>query len=168
MKYTLIAAVLLTGIALPASAATTTWQGDLFIIAISETQPNVSCKAIGLGVGDFARGVFRPKSVAGNGNSDLLAWHFARNAGQLAPTTPAGGVLNGATAANIRIIYGSAGFLEFKNTAISGVSVSPAAPLASTATVTIQITINNAYSSALNAPSGCNITFKGTLGKRLS
>jgi hypothetical protein len=168
MKRTFVTAALVAWLVVPAGAATTTWQGDMFITAISETSPGVSCKAVGLGVGDFARGVFRPKSVAGNGTSDLLAWHFARNAGQLAPTTPAGGALNGATAATIRIIFGSAGFQQFTGAAISGVVVSPAAPTAATAAVTIQITINNAYSSAPATPSGCNITFKGTLGRRLS
>ena len=168
MRRAFVTAAVFAGLVFPASAATTTWQGDLFITGITETSPGVSCKAVSLGVGDFARAVFRPKSVAGNGTSDLLAWHFARNAGQLAPTTPAGGVLNGATGATIRIIYGSAGFLQFTGASIAGVVVSPAAPTAATSAVSIQITINNAYSSAVASPSGCNITFKGTLGRRLS
>src|SRR3954449_4039286 len=109
MKRAFITAALFAGLVLPASAATT-WQGDMFITAISESSPGMSCTAVGLGVGDFARAVFRPKNVPGNGTSDFLAWHFARNAGQLAPT---GGVLNGATTAAIRIIFGSAGFQQF-------------------------------------------------------
>jgi len=119
-------------------------------------------------VGDYMRAVFRPKSVAGNGTSDLLAWFFPRSAGQIVPTSPAGGQLNGATAATIQIIYGSAGFNRFTGVVLSNVVVNPAAPAASDPSVFIQATIQDAYSSKPTIPSNCDITIKGTLGKRLS
>jgi hypothetical protein len=144
----------------PAHAATTVWQGDLFITAVSNT---ASCNAVNMTVGDFARGVFRPKSVAGNGTADLLAWFFSRSSHQLAPT---GNLLNGATAVTLRTIFGSAGFLQFTNWTVSGVVVSPAAPAAATKTVSIQITVHDIYSSSTSAHSGCDVTMKGILAKK--
>jgi hypothetical protein len=119
-------------------------------------------------VGDYMRAVFRPKGLPGNGATDLLAWFFPRSAGQIVPTTPSGGTLNGATAATIQIIYGSAGFNRFTGAVLSGVTVNPAAPTSSSPSVFIQATIQDAYSSKPTIPSNCDITIKGNLGKRLS
>jgi hypothetical protein len=115
-------------------------------------------------VGDFSRGVFRPKGLGSNGSNDLLAWHFGRSAGQIAVT----GALNGATTSTIRIIYASGGFNQFTNAALTGATVTPSTATINTPTIAISLTIPNAYSSpSPAAPSGCNITIKGTVAKRL-
>jgi hypothetical protein len=155
----LCGAFTLVCVASSAQAAFKVWQGDLFITAVNN---QAACAAVNMNVGDFARGVFRPKSVAGNGRSDLLAWYFGRSAGQIAPAS----ALNAATSATVRIIYGSAGFLQFNNAVLSGVTVNPAAPTTSTPTVTITVTAHDVYSSSTTTPSGCDITFTGTLAKR--
>jgi hypothetical protein len=167
IKYLLATTGVLACVASPASAASfTLWQGDLFITAVNDA---TACGAVSMHVGDYARAVFRPKSVPGNGASDLLAWYFPRSAGQIVPTTsPTAGQLNGATAATIQIIYGSAGYNRFVGAVLSGVTVNPAAPATSNPSVFIQATIHDAYSSKSSIPSGCDITLKGTLGKRLS
>jgi hypothetical protein len=164
MKRLLAEVAVLGCLVSPAYAAgPTTWQGDLFITAVNNA---AKCSAVNMNVGDFARGVFRPKSVSGNGPSDLLAWYFSRSAGQVVPTSPGGGTLDGATAATVRIIYGSAGFNQFTGVTLTGVDVNPPAPTGATATVAIEITIANVYSSSPSTPSGCNITLKGTLAKK--
>jgi hypothetical protein len=162
MKRTILAgAALLAVAATPADAAFYSWQGDLFVTAVNNA---TACSAVGWSVGSFARGVFRPRNLDQNGPNDLLAWHSPRTAGQLAATGP----LNGETVATIRIIYGSGGFAQFNNAPISGAMVSPAAPMITTPTVRITLTIPNAYSSPPPAaPSGCDLTLNGTLAKRL-
>jgi len=147
-----------------ASAATFySWQGDLFITAAS---PAAACNAVRMRVGDFARGVFRPRNLGDNGPNDLLAWHFGKSAGQIAASGP----LNGeTTAAFTRYIYGSGGFGQLSNMPLSGVTVAPSAPVIGTPTIAITMTIPNVYSSPPPAaPSGCNIQFKGTLAKPAS
>src|SRR5687767_4670317 len=162
MKRVLASAVSLALFASPA-AALTVWQGDMFVTAINETNPATSCKNVDVAVGDFFRAVFRPKHVAGNGQNDLLSFVGAQNAVQLFPTTPAGGTLNGATAGTTRIIYDSAGFHKFDNVELSGTTVTPAAPLADTPTVAIEITIKDVLSIHPTRPSGCNATYAGNL-----
>ena len=162
MKGILLAgAALLTIAASPAHAVTYSWQGDLFITAVNDAN---ACNAVGLHVGDFARGVFRPKNIAGstNGTSDLLAWYFARSAGHL---TPNGGSLNAATAARVRIIYGSGGFKDVTNVVLSGATVTPNPVVLNTQTVKITFTMVDAYPPQTGV-SNCDATFQGTLAKR--
>ena len=167
MKRVLASAALLALSASPA-AALTLWQGDMFVTAVSETNPGTSCKKVDVAVGDFFRAVFRPKHLAGNGKNDLLSFVGAQNAVQLFPTTPAGGTLNGATAGTTRIIYGSAGFHKFTDVEFSGTTVTPAEPLADTPTVAIEITIKDVFSTNAARPSGCNATYAGSLAARVS
>jgi hypothetical protein len=162
MKRVLASFALLALFASPA-AALTLWQGDMFVTAISETNPGTSCKKVNVAVGDFFRSVFRPKGLTDNGNNDLLSFVGSDSAVQLVPTTPAGGTLNGATAGAVRTIYGSAGFRQFTNVAFSGTTVTPAAPLADTPTVAIEITIKNVFSLSPATPSGCDATYAGSL-----
>ena len=136
-------------------------QGDLFITAVNNA---TACNTVNMNIGDFARFVLRPKSVAGNGASELLTWHFSRSSGQLAPT-PAGTTLDAGTLATLRTIGGSAGFTQITNTSPFAASVVPAPTLA-TASLAVEVTINNIYSSSAAALSGCNPTFKGVLGKK--
>jgi hypothetical protein len=157
--------VLVTGAALlalaasPAHAVTYSWQGDLFITAVNNAN---TCNAVGLHVGDFARGVFRPKNLGTNGATDMLAWHFGRNAGQLQPN---GGALNGATAALVRIIYGSGGFKQVSGAVLTGAIVQPANPVINQPTIKITVTMVDAYPPQTGV-SNCDITFQGTLAKR--
>ena len=162
MKRVLASFALLALFASPA-AALTLWQGDMFVTAISETNPGTSCKKVNVAVGDFFRSVFRPKGLTDNGNNDLLSFVGSDSAVQLVPTTPAGGTLNGATAGAVRTIYGSAGFRQFTNVAFSGTTVIPAAPLADTPAVAMEITIDNVFSPNAARPSGCNATYAGSL-----
>ena len=159
MKRILVGTALLTCLAAPALGAPTLWQGDLFITAVNNA---AACDAVSMQVADFARFNFRPKSVAGNGQSDLLSWNFQRSSGHM---TPVGGVLDTATAATVRYIFSSAGFSQIANSPIVA-TVNPAAPAATTATVRVTITINNFYSSSIGALSGCNATFSGALTRR--
>jgi hypothetical protein len=92
-----------------------------------------------------------------------LSWHFSGSSGQVVPTSPAGGALNGATAATVRIIYGSAGFNQFVSWPISGVTVSA---VNGNNPITVQITIQDIYSKKANLPSNCDVTFRGTLAKK--
>ena len=163
MRSILLAGAALLTIAASPAAAITVWQGDLFITsAVSGTAG--ACAAVNMSVGNFARGVFRPKGLGDNGTSDLLSWHFSASSGQIA--TPANVALDGATSATVRIIYGSAGFNQFSNWTISGASVTPAAPLAGTATVVVQVTVQDIYSKRPTQPSNCDVTFRGTLAKK--
>ncbi len=163
MKRTLIVAALLPCLASSASAMAL-WQGDLFITAVNNA---AACKAVGLNVGDFARGVFRARGVSDNGGTDLLSWHFGRSSGQLMPSAPTATTLNGATKATIRIIYGSAGYQQFAGAQASTIAATVTNPVtAGTAVVDITLTITNAYSKNPSTPSGCIATFKGSLAKR--
>jgi hypothetical protein len=160
MKRTLLAgAVLFAAAASPAHAVTYSWQGDLFVTGVNDAN---ACGAVGLRVGAFARGVFRPKNLGTNGTSDFLAWHFPGNAGHLQPN---GGSLNAATLATIRIIYGSGGFKQITNNSLTGATVTPANPPINQPTIKIVVTINNAYPPQTGS-SNCNATFTGTLAKR--
>lgn len=155
MKRLLVGTALLTWLAAPALAAPTLWQGDLFITAVNDS---AACDAVSMRVSDFARFSFRPKSVAGNGATDVIFWNFQRSSGHMLPD---GGVLNTATTATVRYIHSSAAF--------SQVTASPIDATVSgegTATVLMTIRIDNIYSSSRNAPSGCNATFRGALTKR--
>ena len=167
MKRVLASAASLALFASPA-AALTLWQGDMFVTAISETNPGTSCKKVDVAVGDFFRAVYRPKHLGGNGNNDLLSLVGSQSAVQLFPTTPAGGTLNGATAGTTRIIYGSAGFHKFDDVEFSGTTVTPAEPLADTPTVRIEITIKDVFSTNAARPSGCNATYAGSLAPLVS
>jgi hypothetical protein len=162
MKRALASAALLALFASPA-AALTLWQGDVFVTAISETNPGTSCKKVNVAIGDFFRSVFRPKGLTDNGNDDLLSFIGSDSAIQLVPTTPAGGTLNGATAGTARTIYGSAVFRQVTNVAFSRTTVTPAAPLADTPTVRIEITIKDVFSENAVTPSGCDATYTGSL-----
>ena len=155
----------LLGCAASPAAAITVWQGDLFITAAVSNVAG-ACSAVNMSVGNFARGVLRPKGIGDNGTSDLLSWHFSASSGQLVPTSPAGGTLNGATAGTVRIIYGSAGYNQFTNWTLSGVSVTPPAPTLATPTVVVEITIEDIYSKKPTQRSNCDVTFKGTLAKK--
>jgi hypothetical protein len=164
MKRALIAAASLAYFASPASAAPPTWQGDTFITAVNSA---ANCKAVGLAVGDFARTILRPRNLTSeSGASDLIALHMNRSAVQVVPSG-SGGVLNGATAATIRIIYGSSGFNQFTGVPITA-SLSPYPVLSGTASVTVSMAITDAFSKSAATPSNCDITLNGVLGKRLS
>ncbi len=167
MKRVICFAALLALSASPA-AALTLWQGDMFVTAVSETNPGASCKNVNVAVGDFFRAVFRPKLLGGNGKNDLLSFVGPQSAVQLFPTTPTGGMLNGATAGTTRFIYDSAGFHKFDNVELSGTTVTPAAPLADTPTVAIEITIKDVFSTNAARPSGCNATYAGSLAALMS
>ena len=161
MKGILLAgAALLTIAASPAHAVVYSWQGDLFVTVDSANA--AACAAVGLRNGDFARGVFRPRNVGTNGSSDMLAWYFGRSAGHLQPN---GGVLNGATAATVRIIYGSGGFKQVANAVLSGVTVAPAAAIQSTPRISVTVTMVDTYPPQTGV-SNCDATFQGTLIKR--
>jgi len=137
----------------------------MFITAVSSV---ANCNAVNLAVSDFARTILRPRNLtAESGPTDLIAFHFNRSTSQVVPTAPAGGMLNGAAAATIRIIYGSSGFNQFANNPITA-SLSPYPVALATPDVTITMTITNAYSKAPATPSNCNITIRGVLGKRLA
>jgi hypothetical protein len=167
MKRTFLCATFLAAISSPAFAAPPTWQGDMFVTAITEVTPNVSCKNVNVAVGDFYRTIFRPRNLtAESGPSDLIAFHGNRSTIWLKPTTSAvAGQLNGATQAAINIVYGSAGFQAFTNRPITA---SVTAVAAATPSVTIQMTIQNVFSKDSVTPSGCNATVRGVLGRRLS
>lgn len=162
MKRAIASAALLALFASPA-AALTLWQGDMFVTAISESNPGTSCKNVDVAVGDFVRAVFRPKGLQDNGNTDLLALIGADSAVQLIPTTPAGGTLNRATAGTVRTISGSARYGQLPNVEFSGVTVTPAAPVVDTPSVEIEITIKNIFSIKPATPSGCTATYAGSL-----
>jgi hypothetical protein len=167
MKRVLASAALLALFASPA-AALTLWQGDVFVTAISETNPGISCKEVNVAVGDFVRSVFRPKGLTDNGDHDLLSLIGADSAIQLAPTTPAGGTLNDATAGTVRTIDGSAGFRQVTNVELNRTTVTPAAPSADTPAVAIKITIKDVFSRNAVTPSGCNATYSGSLAAAVS
>jgi hypothetical protein len=133
------------------------WQGDLFV-TVNDT---AACAAVGLRNGDFARGVFRPKGVGTNGNNDMLAWYFGRSAGHLQPS----GSLHGATAATVRIIYGSGGYKQVTGAVLSGATVSPSAPIQTTPRISVTVTMVDAYPPQTGV-SNCDATFQGTLIKR--
>lgn len=159
MKRLLAGAALLACVGSPAYAATFySWQGDLFVTAINST---ANCNAVGMHVGDFARGVFRPKGLGSNGTIDVMSWHFSRSSGQIAPSP--GPALNGATKATVRTIFGSGGFNQIANVPITA-TVAPASPAISTPIVTLTVTITDIYTGFTQ--SNCDITFKGKLAKR--
>jgi hypothetical protein len=159
MKGILLAgAALLTIAASPAHAVTYSWQGDLFVTAVNDAN---ACGAVGLRVGDFARGVFRPKGLGTNGANDMLAWYFGRSAGHL----QASGSLHGATAATVHIIYGSGGLKKVVGAVLSGATVSPNPVALNTQAVRITFTMVDAYPPQTGV-SNCDATFQGTLAKR--
>lgn len=162
MKRALMAGAVLASFATPASAATVVWQGDMFVTAVNNP---TACSTVNVSVGDFARGIFRPKNVATNGTTDLLSFVHSRSAFQIVASTPAGGSLNGATAATARYIFGSAGFTQLTGNAVTA-TVTPPTLTTTTPTVAITITINNVFTGNVASPSGCNATYKGTLAKR--
>jgi hypothetical protein len=165
MKRALIAAALFAGLMTSAAAAPPTWQGDMFVTAVSNA---ANCTAVNVAVGDFYRTVLRPKSLtADSGPADLIAFHSNRSAVQVVPSSPTSTTLNGATAATTRVIYGSAGFNQFTAVPITA-SLSPYPVALATASVTITMTMNNVFSKNSATPSNCNITIRGVLGKRLS
>jgi len=168
MKRTFLCGAFLAALSTPAFAAPPTWQGDMFVTAITEASPGVSCKNVNVSVGDFYRTILRPKNLtAESGTSDLIAFHSNRSAIWLKPTSPVVGQLNGATQASINIIYGSSGFQAFTARPITA-SVSPYPVALATPSVTVQMTIQNVFSKDSVTPSGCNATVRGVLGKRLA
>ena len=149
--------------ALPAHADLFSWQGDLFVTNVNDP---AACSAIGLNIGTFGRGVFRPKGLGTNGTVDLLAFHMSRSAFHLAPTGD--GNLHQATAATVHYLYGSGGFRESTNVALSGVTVAPNSGYTeNTATFKIKLQVKNIFPPQVG-PSGCNATFQGTLARRLN
>lgn len=165
MKRAFTVASLLAGLVVPAVAAPPTWQGDMFVTAVSNV---ANCNAVNTAVGDFYRTILRPKGLAvDSGTTDLIAFHSNRSSIWLKPTAPTTTTLNGATAAAVNVIYGSAGFNAFTGVPITA-SLSPYPVALATASVTVNMTINNVYSKNAATPSNCNITIRGVLGKRLS
>jgi hypothetical protein len=166
MKRALIAAALFGGLMTSAAAAPPTWQGDMFVTAVSNA---ANCTAVNVAVGDFYRTILRPKGLAADsGTADQIAFHSNRASIQLKPTAPTTTSLNGATAATVNVIYGSAGYNQFTGVPITATLIPYPVALA-TASVTITMTMNNVFSKpAPSLPSGCNITIRGVLGKRLS
>ena len=165
MKRTLIAAALFAGLMTPAAAAPPTWQGDMFITAVSSL---ANCNAVNAAVGDFYRTILRPKGLAADsGPADLIAFHSNRSSIQLKPTAPTATNLNGATSATTNTIFGSAGYVQIGGVGITA-SLSPYPVALGTSSVTVSMTINNVFSKNAATPSNCNITIRGVLGKRLS
>src|SRR6476620_2494132 len=122
MKRAFIVASLLAGLVVPAAAAPPTWQGDMFVTAVSNA---ANCTAVNVSVGDVSRTKLRPKGLAADsGTADLIAFHSNRSAVQVVPSSPTTTTLNGATAATTRVIYGSAGFNQFTAVPITA-SLSP-------------------------------------------
>lgn len=139
----------------------------MFIIAVSSV---ANCNAVNAMKGEFYRTILRPKGLAADsGPADLIAFHQNRNAVQLVPSAPSTTTLNGATAATVRIIFGSSGFGQFAAVPITA-SLTPYPVTLADPSVDITMTINNVYSKPGPpvVPSGCNITIRGILGKRLS
>jgi hypothetical protein len=165
MKRTLTAAALFVGLITSAVAAPPTWQGDMFVTAVSNA---ANCSAVNVSVGDFYRTILRPKGLTvDSGPADLIAFHSNRAAVQLKPTAPTATSLQGATAATSNTIFGSAGYAQIAGVVITA-SLSPYPVVLATASVTVSMTINNVFSKNAATPSGCNITIRGVLGKRLS
>jgi len=158
MKGAIFGLAFAGGIAATPAAAFSLFQGDLFIIAVNNA---TACNTVNMQVSDFARFVYRPKSIAGNGTADFLSFNFSRSSGQLAPNPPA--TLDSGTVATLRTIGGSAGFSQIVNSGFNAV-VSPPAPAAATQFVNVTVTINNIFSGS--TLSGCSPTFRGTLTRR--
>lgn len=165
MKGKLLAAAILLATASPLHAQTVSWQGDLFITSVNSAE---ACATVGMSVGTFGRAVFRPKGLGTNGDVDALAVHFSRATFQLNPSAPAGGSLNGATAATVRYIYGSGGFRETANVNITGSTASPASGYdENTANFRIKLVVRNIFPPQ-SGPSNCTATFQGSVARRLS
>src|SRR4051812_5610746 len=71
MKRTLTAAALFVGLITSAIAAPPTWQGDMFVTAVSNA---ANCSAVNVSAGDFYRTILRPKGLTvDSGPADLIA-----------------------------------------------------------------------------------------------
>jgi len=166
MKGILLAgAALLTIAASPAHAVTHTWQGDLFVTAITETNPGTSCATVNQRVGNFDRGIYRPRALGDNGGRDQFALHYPNASFHVLVTTAT--KLHGATAGTLYTMFGSGGFNTVSNSTISNSTTNPVNPLIGTQTIAIQTTIHNVFSGGNPVvPSGCHITLTGTLAKK--
>lgn len=154
MRRLFIAILTLLATTISASAQKI-WQGDMFITAVNDA---VVCNAGRVNVGDFYRGVFRKGGLAGNPATDTLAFFPSRGAIQVAPD---GGVLNEATTATVRYIFGSSGFSQLTGVSIAPTTVAPVPVKNTTLVVTISVIIPDIF-----GVTGCDATLVGRLGKR--
>jgi hypothetical protein len=82
-----------------------------------------------------------------------------RAAIHILPRAPSFGVLNGATSADQKFIFSSAGFKAYKGRALSATVTNPVTT--STFVVVINMTITDMWDA-----SGCDVTLFGRLSKR--
>jgi len=159
MKRLLIASALSIATLTAAHAAPKLWQGDLFVTANS----GAACSSQkGVAPGDFYRSVFRKGGLAGNGANDMISLIGARSAMHVLPRTPSFGVLNGATSADEKYIFGSAGFKVYQKAKARAIAATVTDPVdASTTVVVIDMTIADMWDT-----SGCDVTLFGRLSRR--
>jgi hypothetical protein len=165
MKGILVAgAALLTIAVSPAHAVTYSWQGDLFVTAIAEDAAG-NCATVNQRVGNFGRGIYRPRALGDNGSRDQLTLHYPNAAFHVLVTNMQ--KLNGATAGTLSTMFGSGGFNSVTNSTISNSTTNPVNPAIGTPTVIITTTIHNVFSGGNPVVlSGCHITLSGTLAKK--
>ncbi len=159
MKHTIAAVILSLATTAPANAAATTtpptiWQGDIFAASVS-----TSCS--GISVGDyFGQAIYAPGGLPGNSSTDQLAVFGAKaQANQWQPAT--GSTLSGAKSFNSWNIDNLAEVTSKQNTSGPSFKITPSTISSNTPTVTLTASKNN-----FNNITGCDVTFKGALGKR--
>ena len=156
MKYTLVSAM--TAIAL-ATAATTgaaggpVWQGDMFLNTATPTQ----CNQGGAYAGDSVQAIFAPMGPGNNPKQDQLAVFFPRGSAHLIEPT-SGGALNNASSVTVVSITRKAMQKTDQNQNLSPIKISPPAPSAGTASVSISLKVPN-----FTNVTGCTVTFSGIL-----
>jgi hypothetical protein len=154
MKRLIMAAMLLGGIAVPASAAEVVWQGDMYFITVS-----AACKTKGFNVGSYYRSEFKPRNLGDNGPDTKFSLVTQRSAVAYHWTGADFG--NGAIPGNG--IGSTANAFSFTST-FTGSGTLPAA--ANITPTTRSITVTAKIANFFNT-TGCNVTLKGNLGQRL-
>ena len=160
MKYTITAVILSLATAAPASAAATTpptiWQGDIFVASATS-----SCTTVTVG-NRFAQVIYAPANLPGNGGTDQIAVFSDGPKNQAVQWQPVPGpTLNGATSFNIWHIDNLAEVIQSQNTSGPTFTIKPSTISSNTGPITFTLTSNN-----FNNTTGCDVTFKGALGKR--
>jgi hypothetical protein len=149
MKRLAITAVLLAAASSPALAVQT-WQGDIYITAVT-----AACESVGIKSNTFYRAVYRPKNIEDNGSVSKLAFFSSINAHSYTFSN----VSSSGTGRYTGVVINSwPKVLRYSGT-FENTSFTPTTFSATTQTLVVRLTLKN----FVNTP-GCSVTLRAGLG----
>lgn len=148
MKFLVSAATLSAVLFSSPAFAVQTWQGDIYITAVT-----TACESVGIRSNTFYRAVYRPKNIEDNGSVSRLAFFSSTNSHIYTfSNVSASGRYSGVVISSFPKILRYSGPFE-------SASFGPPTFSATTQTLILKLTLKNFVGAV-----GCNVTLRAGLG----